>query len=116
MYNHEETEKSLKFNIVNESIKSYLEKYGKDCNIEVFKSYLNKSQLDKVYILWDIKQKKFHIDRCLYNSSKELILSEVTDNTIIIKQDDIIFKLLLRWKNHKGILLPAYQISYKKMD
>jgi hypothetical protein len=116
MYNHEETEKSLKFNIVNESIKSYLEKYGKDCNIEVFKSYLNKSQLDKVYILWDIKQKKFHIDQCLYNSSKELILSEVTDNTIIIKQDDIIFKLLLRWKNHKGILLPAYQISYKIID
>ena len=113
MYDNEETEKDIKFEIVDNSIKEYLKEYGNQCNLEILKNYLNKSQIDKTYILWNTNNHKFNIDCCLYDPSSELKIVNITHNSIIIEQNKIIFKLLLRWKNHKGILLPAYQISYK---
>jgi hypothetical protein len=35
------------------------------------------------------------------------------DNTVIIYSKTIKFKFLLRWKNHKGCLGPAWQVSYQ---
>jgi hypothetical protein len=109
-YEKESNNKNMKFDVVNESIKKYIEKYGKSFNISKLKEYLDKSQNGKIYILWDLE--KFHIDECVYNPNEKLTIKETTHNCIKVKQNKIIFSLLLRWKNHKGILLPAYQISY----
>jgi hypothetical protein len=116
MKDNEETEKDNKFEIVDTSIKEYLKEYSTQCNLEILKEYLNKSQIDKTYVLWDTNTHQFNIDSCSYDPTLELQIVDTTHNSIIIEQGRIIFKLLLRWKNHKGILLPAYQISYKKKD
>ena len=37
------------------------------------------------------------------------------NNTIEVISDKYKFNLLLRWRNHKGILNPAWQISLKEL-
>lgn len=42
-----------------------------------------------------------------HNKKREALL------TLVVKSTTCIFHLLLRWRNHKGVLLPAWQISLK---
>lgn len=36
-------------------------------------------------------------------------------NILELKTSNNIYRLLLRWRNHKGILNPAWQISMKRL-
>lgn len=112
MYLKEDTKKEEKFKIVNESISEYLKKYASSINLECLKEKLIVTQKDKYFLLWNLDQFKVqNIDVENINSLK--FSSVKNDNTIIIEGKDMKFHLLLRWKNHKGILLPAWQISIK---
>ena len=98
--------------VVNDSITDYLTQYGHTINILLFKHKLFHSQEDKIFILW--KDHTFHIDRMP-------ILDEIqfhsikNGNMIVLQQENTLYKCLLRWRNHKGILNPTWQISLSKL-
>lgn len=96
--------------IVNRSIKDYLDQYGETIDINCFyKKAL--SQQDKLFILWS--NDKFHIDSMII---KKMSFHGIKNgNTIQLESESIMYSLLLRWRNHKGILNPAWQISLKSI-
>ena len=118
--------KQLKKNMVDESIHRYLtELYVPkidDDVIEWWNNKFNKTQHNKVYMLYDPKKKQFTSDKidtseltiyklqmdvCVNKSNKvHTLVFSTSENTNI--------KMLLRWRNHAGILNPAWQISIKR--
>jgi hypothetical protein len=100
--------------IVQLSIKEYLDKYVTDLNLEILSEDLKTSQKEKTFILWNCKE--FFTDTI---RAEELELSEIVEiknnNTIVVKSKaGTEHHMLLRWKNHLGILYPAWQISLKR--
>lgn len=102
---------------VDESIDDYLVK----CEFDfiAFKEKL-KHQLDKKFMLW--KNDQFYLD-FLLESDIDIIpeknLKKGTHgfyNTVVIKSENgkAEYHLLLRWKNHAGVLFPAWQIKFKR--
>jgi adenine-specific DNA-methyltransferase len=106
--------KQEKNEIVNESISKYLEIYGKQINIELFIEKLKNTNNDKIYLLW--KSNKFCIDFISNDEINNVILHSINKNNIELKSNNTIYKLLLRWRNHKGILNPAWQISMTRLN
>jgi len=98
--------------VVNESIKEFLTKYIDQLDLEKLTDKFQTTQKDKVFVMWDLK--KFHVDQF---NTKDLTLTSNDGlhrgNVIRVKSATSMFHLLLRWRNHKGILLPAWQISLK---
>ena len=112
LYDREVHHKNEKADVVNESIRDYLEKYGSHLQIEQFIGKRNESQEDKWYILW--MDGAFHIDHLQH--SAELAYSGVKGgNTIQLVEQGGCYNLLLRWRNHKGILGPAWQVRYERI-
>ena len=105
--------KTKKDKIVNNSIKEYLESYYKRLNLKELYSYLRKS-LDKTYLMWDYKNKKFTKEK-LDDDFNKLIIKQIKNNNTIIVQSKYEYRLLLRWKNGKGVLNPAWQIGIRKI-
>jgi hypothetical protein len=100
--------------VVNESITAYLTKYGKDVNIEFFKEKLKSSQDDKIFLMWS-KSHRFCIDTFLESEKNDITYHSIKrGNAIQLQSGTTMYSLLLRWKNHKGILNPAWQISMKR--
>jgi hypothetical protein len=99
--------------LVNNSIKEYLELYGNTINILNVYNIIQSSQKDKVFILWN--NNEFYLDR-LDISSNIRYMNIKNNNTIVLEDLDNghQYHLLLRWKNHKGVLNPAWQISLRK--
>lgn len=111
MYDHEETAKKAKAAVVNASIRAYLEAYGSTLEIAALTAHLQTRQKDKVFLLWD--RKTFHIERL---TPEDLTIVSIDSdlrrgNTLIARAATRTYKLLLRWKNHKGVLYPAWQIA-----
>lgn len=110
-----EQEKNLKFKeekkrIVSESISEYLNTKIK-LNINEINKYFKEKEKDKYYLLY--KNEKFKID---YIKDEELEVVEMKEiknnNTLILKtKSSSYISMLLRWKNHLGVLYPAWQIS-----
>jgi hypothetical protein len=111
----EDVYKVRKSRIVNESIKKYLETYGNSVNIHYFAEKVKETQKEKIYVLWSNGQ--FYIDR-ITPSELDLTTFETirNENTIVLRSGSCTttFHLLLRWRNHKGILNPAWQIKMKR--
>lgn len=105
--------KSVINKVVNKSIGDYLTRYAKEIDLEVLQKRLSASQKEKVFVMW--KSGKFTTDTISIGSKLEY-KGVKNKNTIVV--DDIEQKqeyhLLLRWKNHKGVLNPAWQISLCK--
>jgi hypothetical protein len=97
--------KKEKEKVVNDSIKEYLEKYGSTFVSNDLYTKLQTSQ-DKDYLLWDGNQ--FQVHRLEFGPVEYV---GYTKNQILVRSGDTDLRLLLRWKNHKGILGPAWQIS-----
>lgn len=114
MKEREEMCKREKAAVVNESIKEYLTHFAKDINIQLFREKLMTSQKNKIYLLW-------HGDRFKIDEMSLLGLPEIkyegmrNGNVIILRAGILCFNLLLRWKNHKGIAGPAWQISLARL-
>jgi len=110
-----EQEKNLKFKeekkrIVSESISKYLNTKIK-LNINEINKYFKEKEKDKYYLLY--KNEKCKID---YIKDEELEVVEIKEiknnNTLILTtKSSSYISMLLRWKNHLGVLYPAWQIS-----
>lgn len=101
--------KHAKSVLVNDSIREYLEKHSSMLNLNML-SYEIKRTQTKVFLLWDGID--FHLDE--FTPDDMAVGTEVTvknGNTIVVNSGGGYHNLLLRWKNHKGILFPAWQIK-----
>jgi hypothetical protein len=114
LYDSEENLKKEKFDVVNESIKEFLNIYGSSINTSYLTEKFLSTQDQKFYLLWDCVD--FHLEQL---RGDELQVNKFVNihknNTIIVASEKYNFKLLLRWRNHKGILNPAWQISLEKI-
>lgn len=116
MKNAEESFKQKKApqtELVAQSIHTYLEQIKDTVDCE----YLTRefqSQANKHFLIYNYNSKKFHHD--MYTND-ELIAKKVSHisnkNTLVIEsgKPGSYHHLLLRWKNHQGILFPAWQIK-----
>ena len=110
LYEREVNFKKEKSAIVDNSIRDFLETYGSFINLRTLSDKFISTQENKIYLLWDCNE--FHTHEL---SNADLFVNTfvgiVNSNTIVVESDKYKFKLLLRWRNHKGILNPAWQIS-----
>jgi len=111
----EDGNKSQKHEIVKRSIADYLTQYARSIHMDVFKQTLIETQTHKEYLLYDPKTCQFYLDRMDMMDLESLVFDRVErKNTIVLKTEKNEFHLLLRWKNHQGILNSAWQVSVKK--
>jgi hypothetical protein len=111
--NHEDIAKKKKSDLVNGSICQYLKIYGHMINLNVLTEKFRETQEGKIYLLWDLKQ--YFTEVMDISEFDELTFMDIyKQNKIRIQSNKYIFHMLLRWKNHKGILLPAWQISLEE--
>lgn len=110
-----EQEKNLKFKeekkkIVSESISKYLNTKIK-LNISDINKYFKEKEKNKYYLLY--KNEKFNIDYIKDEELEVLEIKEIKNNNTLIltTKSSSYISMLLRWKNHLGILYPAWQIS-----
>lgn len=109
----EESIYDKKRKIVSESIKEYLNNYCNQLSIEsLTKDILD--QQNKTFILWDCVN--FKADQI---KKEELEIEKIekikNNNTIVVvSKSGTKHNMLLRWRNHLGILYPAWQISIQR--
>ena len=109
LYNQENVCKKEKFKIVNESIEEYLNKYGHFIDTTNLKMKFDQTQENKIYLLWN--NNEFAVETIAHEI---FIFKEIRKkNVIIVESEQYTYHLLLRWRNHKGILNPAWQISVR---
>lgn len=99
--------------LVNESIYTFLKKYGKTIDCKKLKNKIEES-LGKEYIMWDCKSREF-IRQTMSNDGELCIRGLKNKNTIVISSSNLNFFLLLRWRNHKGVMFPAWQIGVERI-
>ena len=100
--------------VVNASITDYLTQYGNTIDIKFFSEKVISTQSEKIYLLWS--NEKFSIDKLLDIEMSDITYNSIKNgNTLELKSGNTIYKMLLRWRNHKGILNPAWQISMKRL-
>jgi len=97
--------KKAKSEIVNDSIESYLQTNATQIILPVLYEKLQSSQ-QKTFLLWD--ETKFSTYKLTF---EPLCFQGFNKNTVFVTSGVCTLKLLLRWKNHKGILGPAWQIK-----
>ena len=111
---NEEINKIEKFEIVKKSIAEYLHKYGETIDIPVFEKKIMESQSGKAFMLYKKEQfivetfDSLHLMDFVYKGIKN-------NNTIVVGNAFLNFNILLRWRNHMGILNPAFQIGVSKV-
>lgn len=104
--------KKEKFRVVNESITDYLNKYAAQLDLFSFNKKIRNTQTDKIYMLWSNDQ--FYIDMFKETDMTDMSIHSIKNGNVIeVKSGNVMYNLLLRWRNHKGILNPAWQISKK---
>ena len=108
------TTKAARDKVVNDSIRVYLETYGISIDIAKFQQKIRDSQTDKHYCLWH--NDAFHHDQIAEAEMSGLTFDSIENgNRIVVRSEaGTVYKLLLRWRNHKGILNPAWQISMER--
>ena len=83
-------------------------------NIEFFTNKVKKSQSGKIFLMWS-KDETFCIDTFSETEMNDITFYSIKNGNILqLKSGNTIYNLLLRWRNHKGILNPAWQISIKR--
>lgn len=103
--------------LVKKSIKDFLENNRYKLNLSKITDYLIKNHLHKKIIIYNTTLRVYdELDDFDDDNLQCISISDkiMNDNTIIIKTKTFNFKFLLRWKNHKGCLGPAWQVSYEK--
>jgi hypothetical protein len=110
----EDSNKKEKHAIVKRSIADYLEQFAASIRMDIFKQTIIETQSNKEYLLYDPKTSQFYLDRLDIMDLDSLIFDSVErKNTIVLKTEKNEFHLLLRWKNHQGILNSAWQVSIR---
>jgi hypothetical protein len=96
--------------VINSSITDYLTRYGNLIDIEYMYDKFKNTQSNKHYLLWC--NGKFYYDTLSISEMK--FHSIKNGNMIVLNSGNTQYELLLRWKNHNGILNPAWQIGMKR--
>lgn len=105
--------------IVAESIGAYLDRYVGDFKPRDIIERLRRTQLHKVFILKDTTTGEWRKDRFtddvfdLGGTDPVVTLAKGThghSHTIVISLPHSTIRALLRWKNHNGVMYPAYQV------
>lgn len=110
----EEKFKKQKKDIVIKSIKDYLEN-NLELHIDEINKYFQDTQINKTYILY--KNGEFYLDKLSIQELTIIDISHINNNNTIVlntQKNTTKISMLLRWKNHQGILYPAWQISLKR--
>jgi hypothetical protein len=108
-------QKAQKKVIVDESIAAWLERVKEKTNIATITAAFQTSQAGKHFLL--CSEGKFYSDKI---QPEELIITSVVGVRLgkyLVLQSakpGTTHEMLLRWKNHAGILYPAWQISMKR--
>jgi len=119
LYDAEKADKDLyklKANLTAESIATWLDSNYKNLELEELSKEFIRSQSAKIFVLWD--KDTFYVDTF---DKDELTVSKIVGiknkNVILVNSQNskIQYELLLRWKNHLGVLKPAWQISMKRL-
>jgi hypothetical protein len=109
LYNSESIKKSEKAAIVNRSVKAYLEGL-RTIDLETLSARFESTQRDKHYLMWDTQT--FHHAEFKPEDLRLTAFESIKNgNTLVFVSETMRFSCLLRWRNHKGILLPAWQIK-----
>ena len=115
LYDKEKSDGTEKYKakaaISHASIQAYLHLYGASTDLALLTSEFQRSQSDKTFLLY--QDGVFHIDQI---RDEELIAKSVIGvqgDSLLIQSaaPGTVHKMLLRWKNHHCVLLPAWQIS-----
>ena len=97
--------------IVCDSIRDYLHAYKDAFDIAALEADIRARQTGKVFVMWD--RTTFHADT--FRDDEMALVGPIeveNDNRLVIhSRGGTRHRLLLRWKNHLGILYPAWQIS-----
>lgn len=103
-----------KKHLVQESIKNYLTEYGSTLNLASLGEDIRRTQSGKIFILWNMRD--FIVDSFTDDEFElKSIVRVKNDNVLVVRsRKGTIHNLLLRWKNHLGILYPAWQISLQR--
>lgn len=113
LYDREEVNKHEKAEIVNQSINSYLLEAASELDLAKISAKLAESQSNKRFVMWDSVAHTFHTRQLVEDDLRLEDIDEITKNSIVVRAiSGQKYKMLLRWKNHKGVLLPAWQIAF----
>jgi hypothetical protein len=100
--------------VVNTSITDYLTRHGHTIDIAAFSEKVRATQMDKTYLLWC--KGHFCLDKLSETEMSGMAFHSIKNGNVLeLKAGNTIYGLLLRWRNHKGILNPAWQISMKRL-
>jgi len=93
------------------SIQEYLRLYGASTDLALLTAEFQRSQLGKTFLLY--QDGVFHRDQLADNELVATAVLGVQGDSLIVQSaaPGTVHKLLLRWKNHHCVLLPAWQIS-----
>jgi hypothetical protein len=110
----EEVAKVEKSKVVDDSITAYLETHGPSLDLSHLADKFKSTQAKKQYVLWDLHEFRVAPPLSDFDDLKCVGLNAYK-NSILVNGCTTQYKLLLRWKNHKGVLYPAWQISLSKI-
>lgn len=103
-----------KNDVVNTSITDYLMIHGKSIDIKYLSKKIQETQKDKIYLLWS--NGTFNFDRFKEEEMNKIEYYSIKNGNVLqLKSGNTFYNLLLRWRNHKGILNPAWQISIQRL-
>ena len=101
--------------VVNKSITDYLTRYANTIDIKTFSEKVKATQTEKIYLLWS--NGKFSTDMLSDAEMSDMIFHSIKNGNVLqLVSGNTTYGLLLRWRNHKGILNPAWQISMKRSN
>ena len=107
-----ECNKSVKDRIVKASITDYLKSFGPTTDKEKLSNLFHNTQDGKIYALWDPATETFYKNSLTQTDLTIISVGDIKNgNTLIAKSATKEFHMLLRWKNHSGVLFPAWQIK-----
>ena len=111
----EDVQKKNKAAIVNESIREYLKLYGSSLNLEMIAEKIRDTQLNKKFVLWH--EGNFHVDSLTPDDLHIHRIGSIRNGNVVeLFSNTARYDMLLRWRNHKGVLNPAWQISCKRLQ
>jgi len=103
--------------VVDRSIDKYLEENVSKFDVSKMIEHLRNTQMNKVFLFEDASH-MWHMDGfldCHFRGPISISLKKGARtklyHTLVLSLEYCTFEYLLRWKNHKGILYPAWQIK-----